>query len=147
METDYSKLCEPLFERECYVIDFLPRRVSGKSAGRYFSVEAHFSEPGRISDLYRAFADIVLRLYCCYDIAITDGDGWVADPAPSLLEKKILDCAGHGFLNVLLPGENALIALNGGDLYMTLYAPGKELLRTVKQLASGKCLFVRKGIA
>ena len=43
---------------------------------------------------------------------------------------------------VLTLADGAAVALDGDDLYLTLYGPSAELLATVRQLAGAQGLFV-----
>lgn len=45
------------------------------------------------------------------------------------------------YINIILPRVNAMIILNGDDLYMMLYNPDDELKALVKELAHSEGLF------
>ena len=70
-----------------------------------------------------------------------------AGSAPDALAELVTGCAAEGgrYLTLLFPAEDVLVTLDGGDLYMTVYNPGEEFLKTVSALASAEGLFVRKG--
>ena len=138
-------LTEALLEKEYWVIDMLPRRVSAKRGTAYFAAERFFLEPPRLRALYEKFAALLVKLSCYYDHALCADGTWTQTPAPQALWEQIAGCADSGWRNVLLPGEEALLTLNGGDLYMTLYHPSEELAETVRALAASEGLFLRPG--
>ena len=146
---NYDELRELLFDASYCVIDFLPRQVPAGSGGKYFAVEKYFSEHPRIDALYQSFAGIALKLGCYYGLALYDpaGDAWIDNPQPELLARRIEECAFPGkerYVQLLFPGEGAMLELNGGDLYMTLYAPSDELRETAEKLAGAEGLFLRE---
>jgi len=140
---------ERLFDGPCWVVDFLPRQVPPEAGKRFFPVERYLMEPPRLEGLYRRFARLALKLSCYYGLLAErlPSAGWVNDPAPEELEDMIRFCAvGDGPRGVFLlfPAENAMLTLDGGDLYMTLYGPGDEFLETVRALGLSEGLFVRR---
>ena len=146
---NYDELRELLFDASYCVIDFLPRQVPPEGGGKYFAVEKYFSEHPRIDALYQSFAGIALKLGCYYGLALYDpaGDAWIDNPQPELLARRIEECAFPGkerYVQLLFPGEGAMLELNGGDLYMTLYAPSEELRETAEKLAGAEGLFLRE---
>jgi hypothetical protein len=145
---DYSVI-EELFERDCWVIDILPKQVPAGGGGQYFAVERHMLEHPEVDGLFRKFTDILLKLNCYYDFAaVSDGDEEPTEnPSPEAIDAMMtrLASTGRGFVNILIPSEKALIAVNGGDLYMTVCNPTAELLEMIKQLSFSGGLFVRKG--
>ena len=136
-------MTEAIFDKPCWVIDFLPEQVPADGPGQYFAVEARFLRPDRLAGLRRRFADLLLKLNCYADFRVStpeEDEVW-QQPAPALLEALILD--GRRDLCVWLPGEGSLITLNRGDLYMTVYQPSADTLRRLRQLASAEGLFIR----
>ena len=140
---------EALYGAPCYVIDFLPRQVPAEGGGQYFAVERYFRARPRLDGLYKRFARLLLCLRCYYDAAACrlPEEVWIPDPAPDALAELVTGCAAKGgrYLTLLFPAEDVLLTLDGGDLYMTVYNPGEEFLKTVSALASAEGLFVRKG--
>ena len=143
MDQKCDDLTEELLERPFWVIDFLPRQVPAESSGQYFTVEEFLTRKPQLEEMYSRFAGLLLKLNCYYDLILSEGEGWRENPLPEELWKEIISCAEGGYCNILFPAEAALITLSGGDLYMTLYDPSKELLETVKQVAGAEGLFVR----
>ena len=144
-EKQYDALTEALLEKEYRIIDILPRLVSAERGEAYHAAERFFLAQPRLKALYGHFASVLAKLSCYYDLALSSGEDWAHAPAPQVLWARIVACADGGWCNVLLPAEEALITLSGGDLYMTLYHPSEELAETVRQLAAAEGLFVRAG--
>ncbi|MCR4671761.1 MAG: hypothetical protein K5637_00800 [Lachnospiraceae bacterium] len=142
-EAEYDEAVERLLEEPFHVIDFLPRQVPAESSGQYFEVEAFYRQEPFIAALYRKFADILVSINCYYSLAVPVGIRWARDLDPAQLYTRAAECREPEYLNILLPEEDSLITLCGGDLYMTLYHASDELLETVRQLAASQGLFVR----
>ena len=147
-DNSYDEQRERLFDAPCWVIDFLPRQVPKESGQLYFAVEDYLTEHPQIDELYRRFARLLLKLSCYYELCVNcpPDDEWTLDPPPQTLITLAEGCgAGDstGCLCVLLPSRDAMITLNGGDLYMSLFGASDELLETVRQLASSEGLFLR----
>lgn len=138
----YDAAVERLLEAPYSVVDFLPRQVPADSGGQFFAVEEFFLQPEQLTELYRRFAQVLLKLNCYYDFAVgREDEDWTENPPPQALIDRVLSCAAGGYLLVLLPQEDALITLSGGDLCMTVYHPAPALLDTAAQLARAEGLF------
>ena len=140
----YDAMTERLLEGKYFVIDLFPRRVPAARGARYFAFEEFALENGYSEELYQKFARILLKLNCYFDMAVTEGSGWEENPSPERLYGKITGLGRTGFINILLPVEESLITLNGGDLYMTVFHYSSKLLGTVADLADAEGLFVRE---
>lgn len=143
MNQKYDDQMEELLEKPCWVIDFLPRQVPAESAGQYFAVEEFLMSKPQLEELYSRFARLLLKCHCYYDFVLGEGETWTENQYPEELWKTVIRCAESGYCCILVLAEHALITLSGGDLYMTLYDPSEELLKTVKLLAEAEGLFVR----
>ncbi|MBO7567957.1 MAG: hypothetical protein J6T60_12780, partial [Bacteroidales bacterium] len=128
---------ERLLEKPFWVIDFLPERVSAERSKQYFAVEDFCCKGQYINQLYQRFAYLVIKLSCYFDI--------YGNPSPNEIFDSINNCLSKGYVNFLFAVEDALITLNGGDLYMTGYNPHGLLLELVQSLATAEGLFVRRG--
>ena len=131
-------MMEELLNKPYWVIDFLPRQVPAKGGGQFFAVEGYYLR----SPMRRGFAEILLKLNCYYDFEVCEPETekWQKNPPPEALFSWIAD--NEKDLCVLLPAENALITANRDDLYMTVYAPSKELLQLLRSLAAASGLFL-----
>ncbi len=141
---EYDSLTERLLEEPCYVIDFLPRQVPAESGGQFFAVERFVMEE-RLSVLYERFAGLMVRLNCYYRMVTGDSGTWSEDLPPAELYARIAGCGLTGTCLVLIPEQDSLVTLYGGDLYITVYHPSEELLETVRQLAAALGFLVRPG--
>ena len=142
METDYDALREALVAGPCYVIDFLPRQVPASGGGQYFAVEDYFARKKQLRKLYRRFAALLLKLTCYYAMVVGGEEEWTADLPPEEIAEQVVACAKGGYIHLLLPSERALIALDGGDLHMTVWSASKALLGDLKILARGEGIWL-----
>ena len=138
-------LTEELLLKPYWVVDILPWQVPENSPGQYFAVEACFLEPGRITQIHRKFADILLKLNCYYDIRVSGDpeEGWEENPDPEKLAAGLQVTGEPWTCYVLVPSEETLLMINDCDTYMTVYGAGDELLRRAQALAKAEGLFVR----
>jgi hypothetical protein len=137
-------MLDDFFNKEYWVVDFLPKQVPENAGGRFFSVEQYYLEPSRYAVLREQFSEILLKLYCYYDLRlfVDDDTEGVANPEPELLAKHIKDNQGN--LCILIGASEALITLSRDDTNLTVYAPSDDLLELIKTLAEAVGLFVWK---
>ena len=143
-QTELDSMAGEMFEKQCWVIDFLPKQVPEKSGSNYFSVERYYMSGPGIEALYAKFTAVLIKLSCYYDMAFDSGNGWVEAPEPEMLTATIKEHTKRGYVNFLFPAAEALVALNGGDLYMSLYNPPAEMLDILVPIAFSEGLFVRE---
>ena len=67
----YDDLMGDLLEGPYWIVDILPEQVSEDAPGQYFKVERYYLQPERIRVLRRKFAEILLRLNCYFDMAVS----------------------------------------------------------------------------
>ena len=132
------------FEKEFWVVDFLPKQVPENAGGRFFSVEDYYLEPSRYVVLRERFSDILLKLYCYYDLRLFIGDDTegLVNPEPEMLASHIMDNQGN--LCILIGASEALVTLGRDDTNLTVYAPSEDLLELIRMLAGAVGLFVWK---
>ena len=137
-------MLDDFFDKEYWVVDFLPKQVPENADGRFFSVEQYYLEPTRYAILREQFAEILLKLYCYYDLQLfmDDATEGVANPEPELLAKHIKDNQGN--LCILIGASEALITLSRDDTHLTVYAPSEDLLELIRTLTGAVGLFVWK---
>lgn len=138
---------EDLFERPYYVVDILPMQVPADSGGQYFKVEQYYLND--IGRLCRMYADVLLKLNCYYDLALThDAEHWQVNPEPEKMIRMVEACMSEkpneAYLYVMLEKETMLLTLQRDATHMTLYNPSDALLQMLRQLASAAGLFVWK---
>lgn len=146
MDDIISKIDE-LIEKPCYLIDIFPSTVPGTPDRRYFRVEEYFQK--NRTEWNRKFCNLLLKLYCYYDFWVSAGEKLEKNPEPDLLAKWIQHCfegdwKNRDYINIILPSCNAMIILNGDDLYMILYNPDQQLMGIISQLAGAEGFFVYK---
>ncbi|MBQ7460436.1 MAG: hypothetical protein IJS72_03595 [Oscillospiraceae bacterium] len=131
-------IAESLFNKPYHVIDVLPERVPEERAGSYFRFENYCLS--RLQIIYGQFSDVLIKLCCYFDILIFTEGKWEANPDFQRIEDVLLS---SGFVNILLPSVPALISLNKGDLYMTVYNASGDLLSVLRDLCRAEGLFIR----
>ena len=132
------------FEKEFWVVDFLPKQVPENAGGRFFSVEDYYLEPSRYVVLRERFSDILLKLYCYYDLRLFIGDDTegIFNPEPEMLADLVKGNQDH--LCILVDTSEALITLSRDDMCMTVYAPSEDLLELIRTLGGAVGLLVWK---
>ncbi|MBR4468275.1 MAG: hypothetical protein IKS53_02465 [Bacteroidales bacterium] len=137
-------MIEAFFEKEYWVVDFLPKQVPENGGGRFFSVEEYYLKPTRYAVLRERFCEVLLKLYCYYDLRLFIGDDTegLFNPEP----EKFADLVkgNHDNLCILIGASDALITLSRDDTCMTVYAPSEDLLELIRALAGAVGLFVWK---
>ena len=142
MERNFDQMVERLMEMPCWVVDFLPRRVSQDGGGQFFAVERYYLEEPQFGCLCARLADTLLKLNCYHDLHVSCGEEWVKNPMPAILVAWVTEALKHGHLCALIDDGTALVAASGGDTHLTLYNPSLNLLELVGQLASSAGLFL-----
>ena len=137
-------MIDDLFDKEFWVVDFLPKQVPEKAGGRFFSVEEFYLEPSRYAVMRERFSDILLKLYCYYDLQlfVDDDSEGMFNPEPELLANHIKDNQGN--LCILVGASEGLITLSRDDTHMTVYATSEDLLELIRMLVDVVGLFVWK---
>ena len=130
------------FEKEHWVVDFLPKQVPENEGGRFFSVEQYYLEPSRYAVLREHFSDILLKLYCYYDLRLFIGDDakGLFNPEPERLADLVK--GNQDNLCILVGTSEALITMSRDDTCITVYAPSEDLLELIRTLAGVAGLFV-----
>lgn len=135
---------DELFTTPCYVIDILPEQVPKDSPGQYFAFEEYYFENHR-QRLFEDFADILLKLNCYYDMHVSFQEEWVVNPSPKMFYNQILACVTEKtYMNIMMEKENAMVIVNGEDLYLSVYNPNLKMQKLLSALAQAKGLFFRK---
>ena len=139
----YDILVTELLEKDCWVIDYLPRQVPANSPGQFFNVENYLLNHYEEFDLRKRFTAVVLKLLCYHKLTVHWGQ-WVEDPSPALLAEAIQTILENhsGWLNMLLPEEQALLVFEWDSLHLTLYNPSPELLGLMEKIARSEGLFL-----
>ena len=137
-------MTDDFFDKEYWVVDFLPKQVPENGGGRFFSVEQYYLEPTRYAVLREQFSEILLKLYCYYDLRLFIGDDseGIFNPEPEMFADLVK--GNQDNLCILVSTSEALITLSRDDMCMTVYAPSEDLLELIRTLAGAVGLFVWK---
>ncbi len=140
----YDDLMGKLLDGPYWIVDLLPEQVSADAAGQYSAVERCYLQRSRIVPLRRRYAEILLRLNCYYDMAVSFDScaSWETNPDPETFAERVAGLSGHEFLRAVFPRQNAMIDYDHNDTYLTVYDPGAALLDKVRALAAAEGLFV-----
>jgi hypothetical protein len=137
-------MIDVFFDKEYWVVDFLPKQVLENGGGRYFSVEQYYLEPSRYAVLRKRFCEILLKLYCYYDLRLLIGDD--TEGLFNLEPERLADLikGNQDNLCILVGTSEALVTLSRDDTCMTVYAPSEDLMELIRALAGAVGLFVWK---
>ena len=137
-------MIDDFFDKEYWVVDFLPKQVPENGGGRFFSLEQYYLEPTRYAVLREQFSEILLKLYCYYDLRLFIGDDseGIFNPEPEMFADLVK--GNQDNLCILVSTSEALITLSRDDMCMTVYAPSEDLLELIRTLAGAVGLFVWK---
>ena len=143
----FDALIADLLDGPCWVADILPEQVPLLAEGQYFAVDRYFRRPERLSALYHKFADILLKLNCYHAMAVSfdSCEHWELNPEPERFVEQLEQLAPNDFLRAVFPAQGAMIDLDPGDTYLTLYDPHLLLLDKLQKLAASQGLFVWRG--
>lgn len=132
---------DALMDKKAYLIDIFPKTVPQKADNRFFAVEKYFHQ--NRSELERKLIAVILKLYCYYDFTVVIEDNITDNPQVDVLTVLLKKCfSGElGYINIVLPECEAMLALNYGDLYMTAYNVSGELMELLAQLVNAEGLF------
>ena len=96
------------------------------------------------SPLRRKYAEILLRLNCYVDMAVSFDAcaSWETNPDPEAFAERVAGLSGNEFLRAVFAGQNAMIDYDHNDTYLTVYDPDLALIDKVRALAAAEGLFV-----
>ena len=140
----FDNLMGDLLEGPYWIVDVLPEQVPANADGQYFSVERYYLQPERIRILRRRFAEILLRLNCYHDMAVSfdSCEAWEKNPDPESFAQKLEELSGNSFLRAVFEAQGAMIDIEHDDTYMTVYDPDFRLMEKLHALAAAEGLFV-----
>lgn len=134
-----------LLEKDCYIVDFLPKTVSIDSKGQFYDVEYYLLNSKMHYILKDKFVCVILKLMCYYHMTIL-WNRWIDKPKPELIENAITEImVNHsGTLNCLFHDENMLLVFDWDCLNLSIYNPSEKVQRLLEQIAFSEGLFWRK---
>lgn len=145
MEND-SRM-EEILKRPYHVLDIFPYQVVSEDKQDVFlGVEDYFLSGRELEIITGKFIRIVLKAICCFSYEIYDKE-WMGRMDAAKLAKRIegIMLSQQGFLNVLLYDDYALLQIDGGSLYITVYNADGRVEAVMRELALSEGLFWRKG--
>ena len=140
----YDALVEARLEGPWWVADILPEQVPRDAPGQYFAVDRFYRQPERQAALRRKQAEILLRLNC-YDTMAVSFDGgvhWETDPEPEAFADVLARMGAGAFLRALFPDRGAMIDVEPGDTWKTVFCPDAAMLERIRVLAAAEGLFL-----
>lgn len=140
----FDDLMGALLEGPYWIVDILPEQVPADAAGQYFSVERYFLQPERIVPLRRKYAELLLRLNCYADMAVSFDScaSWETNPDPEAFAERVAGLSGNEFLRAVFAEQHAMIDYDHNDTYLTVYDPDAKLIDKVRALSSAEGLFI-----
>ena len=141
-----AELMGDLLEGPYAIVDVLPEQVPRDAPGQYFAVERYYLKPERLCGLRRKFAEILLRLNCYFDMAVSfdNCETWEMNPDPEAFVEGVLALSGNTFLRAAFPAERAMVDLDPCDTYMTAFGTNAGFMSKLRALASAEGFFVWK---
>ena len=140
----FDVLIETLLESPYRIMDILPEQVPASEEGQYFAVARYFTQPERLMPLRRKMAEILLRLNCYYDMAVTfdGGAGWEKNPDPEAFARNMEHLPTSTFLRAVFPARQVMIDVDFPDTYMTVFGSDPGLLDKLGKLAAAEGFFL-----
>ncbi|MBR5596809.1 MAG: hypothetical protein IKW30_05310 [Lachnospiraceae bacterium] len=132
-----------LLEEPCYVVDFLPKRVSKETNGQFFEVENYLLNHHEWYGLRDRFVRFILKVMCYYPISIYQ-DGWVGDPTPEQMVEMIDFIMEEHSCDMNIMIKDTLIQFGWDCLHMSVYNPDEEMCELFEQISVSEGLFWRK---
>ncbi len=140
-----NELVEQLLKEECYVIDFLPKKVSEEYIERFLEVEEYFLRGNEWERIKKSFIRILLKLQCYYFFKFYN-EKWYEELSVNELAdmlKHVLS-SSNGYANMLSIENKLLICIEGSTLNLSIYNATSDMLVLLSELATAERLFIRK---
>lgn len=140
----FDEMMGELLEGPYRIVDILPEQVSADAGGQYFAVERYYLQPERIRALRRRYAEILLRLNCYYDMAVSFDScaSWETNPDPEAFAERVVGLAGNDFLRAVFAEQKAMIDCEPEETWLTVYDPDAALQPKLSALAAAEGFFV-----
>lgn len=141
---DYAPLMAQLLEQPYWIVDILPKQVPANAGGQYFAVDRYHRRPGRMSQLHRRYAEMLLRLNCYFDMTVSFDacETWETNPKPVRFVEQAVGLANNSYMRVLFVEQQTMIDIDSGDTWMTVYCLTPEVLDLLRQLAGAEGFFL-----
>ena len=135
-----------IMQKKTQLIDIFPEKVPPKADNRYFDVEKFFQQ--NRSDVDRKFTDIILKIFCYYDMILVGQE--IVNDSPTAKELiKLLDSFFNNdtaYINIILPEYDTLLTLSRDDLYITVYNACGKVEKLISKLSAAEGLFFYEAV-
>ena len=134
---------DKLLEAPCYVVDFLPKRVSKETNGQFFEVENYLLNHHEWYGLRDRFVRFILKVMCYYSISFCQND-WMEEPSLEQMVEMIDSIIEEHSCDMNIMIKDALIQFGWDSLQMSVYNPDEEMCVLFERIAVSEGLFWRK---
>lgn len=140
-----NELVEQLLKEECYVIDFLPKRVSEQYVDRYLEVEEYFLQGNEWVRIKDSFVRILLKLQCYCPFRVYN-EHWYEEFSIYELADMLnhVLTSSNGYMNMLSIDNKLLICIEGSTLNFSIYNATEDILAVLSEMATAEGLYIRK---
>lgn len=137
---------EELLNKPCYVIDFLPQKVSKTAKGHFFDVEYYLLNSQKRHEMKNKYVNIILKLMCYYRASVL-WNGWNDNPKPEDIDDAIMEIMENhsGTLNILFSEENVLLVFEWDCLNLTAYNLSESMKEVAEKIALSEGFFCWRG--
>lgn len=146
-QSEMNIMVEELLMKPCYVIDFLPQRVTEYDNIQFFNaVEQYYLCEDKVKQIANSFIHIILKSLCYFEFSVYK-DGLIENPSCQDLEKmmKAVYTSQDDCVSILLPKEKSLIQMCSGDLNLSVYNPNEKVTHILGVLAQAEGMFWWQG--
>lgn len=140
-----NELVEQLLKEECYVIDFLPLKVSREFTDRFFEVEGYFLHGNEWEHIKDIFVRILLKLQCYCSFRVYN-EKWHEEYSINELADmlKHVMSSSNGYMNMLSIEDRLLICIEGSASNLSVYNASEEIIALLSEMAKAEGLYIRK---
>jgi len=140
-----NELVEQLLNKDCYVIDFLPKRVSEQFADRFFEVEEYFLQGNEWEGIKDSFVRMLLKLQCYCSFKVYN-EKWYEELSINDLADMLnhVLSSNNEYMNMLSIENKLLICIEGSTLNLSIYNATRDMLALLSELATVEKLYIRK---
>lgn len=140
-----NELVDQLLKEECYVIDFLPKRVSEEYADRYFEIEEYFLQGNEWEHIKDSFVRILLKLQCYCSFRVYN-EKWHEEFSINELADMLnhVLSSSNAYMNMLNVENKLLICIEGSALNISVYNATEEMIILLSKMAVAEGMYIRK---
>lgn len=140
-----NELVEKLLKEECYVIDFLPKKVPEEYIERFLEVEEYFLQGNEWEHIKEIFIRILLKLQC-YCFFRVYNEHWYEEFSICELADMLnhVLTSSNGYMNMLSIDNKLLICIEGSTLNFSIYNATEDILALLSEMATAEGLYIRK---